>query len=79
LPAKLKFKVRETRWTENKPAGLLMVIGVDATLLVQKVVEEKRVVCDRFFNQLLEQEHFGTVDDGMNAVLERLHGGEGLE
>ena len=56
-----------------------MRIGVDAALLVQEVMEKKGVVCDRFFNQLLEQEQFGTVDDGVDAVLERLHRGEGLE
>ena len=41
--------------------------------------EEKCVVRDGLFDELFEEEQFGGVDDGVDALLEGLHGREGLE
>src|SRR6266545_724243 len=54
-------------------------VGMDAILGFAEAVQEKRVVRDGFFNQLLEQEQLGTVDDGVHALLKSLHRCEGLE
>src|ERR1700743_3103633 len=44
------------------------------------IAMEKRVVVgNRFFNELLQQENFGRADDGVDALLKRLHRREGLE
>ena len=42
-------------------------------------LEEQGVFRDGLFNQLLEHEHLRAVDDGVDAVLEGLHRGEGLK
>ena len=44
-----------------------------------KLWRKKIVVGHGFFHELLEQEHFGAVDDGVDAVLEGFHRREGLE
>jgi hypothetical protein len=48
-------------------------LGIAVTLL------EDGVVGHGFFDELLEQEHFRAVDDGMDAVLKGFHGGKRLE
>src|SRR3954462_11252256 len=42
-------------------------------------MQEKRVVANRFFNQLLQQKELRTVDHSVNTLLECLHGRKGLE
>src|ERR1035437_248518 len=61
--------------------GVLQAIaaGIDAFLDFAKAVQEQVVVGHGLFHQLLEQKHFGTVDDGMNAVLEGFHRRESLK
>ena len=53
--------------------------GIDAVLDFAEAVQEEVVVGHGLFHQLLEQKHFGTVDDGVDAVAEGFHGGERLE
>jgi hypothetical protein len=53
--------------------------GEDAILDFTEAVEEKVVVGDGFFDELLEQENLGAVDDGVDAVFEGFHRREGLE
>ena len=45
----------------------------------RKLCRKSVVVGDGLFDELLEQEQLGAVDDGMDALLEGLHGREGLE
>src|ERR1035438_812900 len=49
--------------------------GLDFTIALEK----EFVVRNGLFHELLEQEHFGAVDDGVDAVLKRFHRGEGLK
>ena len=42
-------------------------------------MHEQRIVSNRFFDELLEQEQFRAVDDCVDAELERLHRRESLE
>jgi len=44
-----------------------------------EAVQEQGVVGDGLLDELLEQEQFGTADDGMNAVLKGLERRKGLE
>lgn len=53
--------------------------GVEPGLHVLEAVQEHLVVCDSFFEELFDQEQFGTVDDGVNALLNRLHRCERLK
>ena len=51
----------------------------DAGLDVAEALQEELVIGHGFFHKLFEQKQFGAVDDGMDALLEGFHGGEGLE
>src|SRR5262245_51691156 len=53
--------------------------GVGAGLGFAIGVEEEVVVRDSLFNKLRDEEKLGAVDDRMDALLERLHGGGCLE
>lgn len=53
----------------RKQAGLRFAIAV----------QEKRIIRNGFFDQLLEQKQFRAVDHGMDAKLESLHRRERLE
>ena len=53
--------------------------GISPVLSLTEAVEEERVISDSFFDELFDEEQLGTVDDGMDALLEGLHGGESLK
>jgi hypothetical protein len=53
--------------------------GVKARLHIIIAVQEHPIIGDRFFEELIDEKEFRTVNDRMDAVLERLHGREGLE
>ena len=66
--------------TNQRPHILQAIAaGIDAVLDFAEAVEEQVVVGHGLFDQLLEQEHFGTVDDDVDAVFEGFHGRERLE
>src|ERR1035438_8580601 len=54
-------------------AGIGLVLGLAETM------QEQRIIGDGFLNQLLEQKQLRTVDDRINALLERLEGCKGLK
>ena len=53
--------------------------GINALLGFAEAVLKNCVVGDGFFDELFQQEQFRAVNHGVNALLERLHGREGLE
>lgn len=69
------------RENSSKKSRMSQVIAgeINAVLDFAEAVKEKRVVGDGFFEELLEQKHFGTVDDGVDAVLESFHRHERLK
>jgi hypothetical protein len=54
-------------------------LGVEIGLGFAEAVQEEVVVGHGFLDELLEQENFRGVDDGVDALLKGLHGGEGLK
>ena len=72
--------LRRLHSTWNGGGGLQAVAaGKDAGLDFAEAVQKQFVVGHGLFHQLLEQKHFGTADDGVDAVPEGFHGREGLE
>jgi hypothetical protein len=55
------------------------VSSKEASLRFAVAMHEQRIVGNRFFDELLEEEQFRAVDDCVDAELERLHGRESLE
>jgi hypothetical protein len=53
--------------------------GVNAILNFPEAVQEKRIIVHSLFDKLFKQEHFGAVNDRMNAMLESLHGRKSLK
>ena len=58
---------------------LLLRRGKCAGLGLAEAVQEKRVVGNGLFDELLKEEQLGTVDDCVHALLKRLHWREGLK
>src|SRR5438445_7295233 len=58
---------------------LLVLLAVKAGLGFAIAVEKEEVIGNGLFDKLLDQKHFGAVDDRMHALLKGLHGREGLE
>src|SRR5208282_3260947 len=55
------------------------VTGVNTSLDVAEAVDKNVVVGNGFFDELLEQEHLGAVDDGVDALFESFHRHKGLK
>ena len=53
--------------------------GVNTILNFPETVQEKRIVGHSLFDKLVKHEHFGAVNDRVNAMLESLHGRESLK
>src|SRR5262249_23044123 len=60
----------------DRSAGL--VAGKYAALDLEITMQEKSVVCDRFLDELLQQEQFGRIDHRMHTLLKSLQRRERL-
>jgi hypothetical protein len=67
----------EFKCSELSP--ILACHGMGASLGFLEAVKKEGVVGNRLFDELFQQEKLGAIDNGMNALLKGLHGGEGLK
>src|SRR5437899_690967 len=61
--------------TPRSPA----LFGIKPALGLAEAVKKERIIRDGFFDEPLDQKHFGAVDHRVHTLLKSLHRGEGLE
>ena len=91
-PRALEIREPQVRWLNTAPLlGKTLQLASWARLFsfgdgrkhpalrLTETMKEQRSIGDGFLDELLEQKQLGTIDDGINALLESLQWGERLK